>query len=246
MMKTLYVILPLLLNQSLFSQKIITGKVVNENHIPLGNTLVINIATNQQSTTDNNGAFNIRASEDEELRFVKYGYERVAYKVSPKSFNNELNITLLPSYKEIEEVKLSIKTTGNIKEDLKQFKPNKNLEQLKLDLFIDYKKTPYSYYRKSKLENPMLFTQPKGEGFSLGKVNNKWTLLDLLQILDKELGEDYFKELNINYDEKDAFIYFVLKDFDTKDILKYGRFTPNDLVQFMILAEQKRPLFQKK
>ncbi len=95
-MKALYIIFPLLLNQSLFSQKIITGKVVSESHIPLGNTLVINITTNQQITTDNDGAFNIRASENEELRFVKYGYERAAYKVSSKSFNNELSITLLP------------------------------------------------------------------------------------------------------------------------------------------------------
>ncbi|WP_435525465.1 hypothetical protein [Chryseobacterium indoltheticum] len=46
--------------------------------------------------------------------------------------------------------------------------------------------------------------QPKGQGFSIGKVKNKWDDLDLANYLAYALGEQYFTDLKI---EK-PFIFF--------------------------------------
>ncbi|SEN10943.1 hypothetical protein SAMN05421856_1173 [Chryseobacterium taichungense] len=56
---------------SMFSQNIVTGKTFSEQGYILKNVLIININTNEKTTSNNEGFFSIKANINDELRFVK-------------------------------------------------------------------------------------------------------------------------------------------------------------------------------
>ena len=102
-----------------FSQSI-SGKVETEEGLSIGNVLVINLKTNEKVNTDENGKFTISAKLQDEIRFVKKGYDRVSHIVKSADFQEEKYFRLQKSTVTIEEVVISrLKLTGNLAKDSK-------------------------------------------------------------------------------------------------------------------------------
>lgn len=102
----------LLLFELLYSQKqIVTGRVVNEDNINLGLVTVVNITTDQKTQSNYLGEFSIEASKNDELRFVRIGYERSSAKISN---DLPLFVKLIKLPEEISEVKVVKKNPGGL------------------------------------------------------------------------------------------------------------------------------------
>ena len=112
------VLIMIYFSQHVFSQ-IVSGIVTDEDGRPLPAVLVINVSTNQKTTTNLNGEFSIEASPQNELRFVRNGFERNSHIIKEIDFNNPVKVSLLRMIEEIEEVKVSSKLTGDLNKDSK-------------------------------------------------------------------------------------------------------------------------------
>ena len=118
----------------MFSQNI-TGRVVRDGETPLAAVLVINVATNEKQYTDKEGNFSISASVNDELRFVKAGYERSAVKIS--ALTSAVFANLVPAYHEIEEVEVNkVKLSGDINKDSKLLSKIDKVESLQKEIGI--------------------------------------------------------------------------------------------------------------
>ncbi|MDH6252110.1 hypothetical protein M2347_001837 [Chryseobacterium sp. H1D6B] len=118
MREMLFLIL-LFANGIAFSQQTVTGTITDDNSIHLGSVTVINMSTDKKTLSNSSGEFSIEASNNDELRFVRAGYERVSRKVLTNGINYQLFITLVKIPEEIEEVKVSKRLTGDLSEDSK-------------------------------------------------------------------------------------------------------------------------------
>ena len=131
--------LPLLflfLSISIFSQNIISGKVVNEINLGIPSVLVVNINTDQKSYTDFNGDFSIPAKTQDEIRFLKPKFERAFYKIEPSTFQQKIYILLLKTPIEIKEVEILPKLSGDLKKDSKNLTENNKVEELQNEIGV--------------------------------------------------------------------------------------------------------------
>lgn len=101
----------------IFSQEIVTGKITDDNDINLGAVTVVNMSTDQKVYTNSLGEFSIEAFSNDELRFVRTGYERISKRVLINGINSQLTITLIKIPEDIEEVKVAKKLTGDLGDD---------------------------------------------------------------------------------------------------------------------------------
>lgn len=101
----------------IFSQEIVTGKITDDNDINLGAVTVVNMSTDQKVYTNSLGEFSIEAFNNDELRFVRAGYERISKRVLINGINSQLTITLIKIPEDIEEVKVAKKLTGDLGDD---------------------------------------------------------------------------------------------------------------------------------
>ncbi|MBW8524614.1 carboxypeptidase-like regulatory domain-containing protein [Chryseobacterium chendengshani] len=230
------------------AQNFIFGKVISEENIELYDVTVINIRTDERVTTNQDGHFMISGRQDDNLRFIKIGYERANTIVTKDNINSPINIKLLRTAKLIDEVEIKKLLTGDLKIDTKTLNPPKKVEKLKSDLavYIKQKSDP-----RILAARPGEFVQPKGQGFSIGKVKDKWEDVDLMGYLTMALGTQYFTDLKIESSQIQHFIYYVLANgFERKSILKYGFVSDADLMRFQRavlsrISSYKAPQTQK-
>ncbi|WP_294286307.1 carboxypeptidase-like regulatory domain-containing protein [uncultured Chryseobacterium sp.] len=117
-MKTWVSVLLLLFFIPVFSQQKISGRITDEDGIALPAVTVMNMATDRKIYTADDGAFSIEIhSPDDEIRFIRNGFERSSIKAL-YGLNKELNIRLTRVAREIEEVKVA-KITGDLAKDSK-------------------------------------------------------------------------------------------------------------------------------
>lgn len=95
----------------------VTGRIVDDRGENLSAVTVINMSTDQKVYSSAQGTFSIDASPNDELRFVKEDFRRVSRSVLTDGINSELLITLFQIPKEIEEVKIVKKLTGDLEQD---------------------------------------------------------------------------------------------------------------------------------
>lgn len=212
------------------AQNYIFGKVVSEENIEMTDVTVINIRTDERISTNRDGHFMISGRAGDNLRFIKNGYERFNTMVTVENIESPLNVKLIRMATLIDEVEIKKALTGDLKVDTKNLNPPRKVEKLKkdLDIYIAQKSDP-----RILAARPGEFVQPKGQGFSIGKVKNKWDDLDLMSYLQSALGEQYFTDLKIEKSQIQHFIYYVFAGgFERQNILKYGYVSDPDLMRF--------------
>ena len=212
------------------AQNYIFGKVVSESGLEIQEVTVINIRTDETVITNSDGHFMISGRAGDELRFVKAGYERFIQRISQENIQSPVNISLVRAVIQIPEVEIKQGITGDLKIDVKNNNRPQKVEKLvkEIDRYIVQKTDP-----RVLAARPGEFVQPKGQGFSIGKVKNKWDDVDLINYIKISLGEEYFTDLQINKAQIDHFISYVLAGgFERKNILKYGFCSDADLNRF--------------
>jgi hypothetical protein len=213
-----------------FSQKV-SGFITDEEGNPLPATLVFNLQTEQKSYTDLQGSFSIDANPNQELRFIRVGFERFSKIISSQDFNYTFRISLYRNATEIEEVEILHQPTGNLAIDGRNFGDNKATAKLKLQ-------TSHYIRAKSSVEvlqaKPGEFVQPVGSGFFIGGPNNKWDDVDFMNFLLSNIQPAFFiEELKLTSAEIQPFIFYIFKNFDRKKVLAYGICSQYDLSRFI-------------
>ena len=240
MKKTLLLFLFILTN-SFHAQEYIFGKITSEQNIELSGVFVLNTRTDEKTYSDNDGNFMIAAKSSDNLRFVKQKFDRITYSVKPEDFKNSIKITLIKSVVMIDEVELKTKLTGNLKEDAKRVEPTRKVKlNNELSKYIAQKSDPEILKPRGGE-----FVQPKGEGFSMGKISNQADRIDLAEDFLEILGEEYFTDLGLKKSEFYAFINHAMSGLDLKSALKYGYLKSSDITQFQKLANVKILDFRK-
>lgn len=240
MKKTLLLFL-FIIPHSFHAQEYIFGKITSEQNIELSGVLILNTRTDEKTYSDSNGNFMIAAKNNDALRFVKQKFDRITYSVKPEDFKNSIKITLIKSVVEIEEVEIKTKLTGNLREDARRVESVKKVKLNKeIAKYITQKSDPLILKPKAGE-----FVQPKGEGFSVGKVSNQADQIDLAEDFLEILGEDYFTDLGLKKSEISGFIFHVISSLDLKNAYKYGYLKGSDIAQFRKQAEIKINDFRK-
>lgn len=214
----------------------------------MSDVTVINIRTDERVTTNRDGHFMIAGRQGDNLRFIKMGYDRVNASVTKENIASPINVRLIRFAQLIDEVEIKKALTGDLKIDTKTLNPPRKVEKLKKDLavYIKQKSDPRILAAK-----PGEFVQPKGQGFAIGKVKNKWDDVDMMNYLVTVLGYQYFNDLKIENSQVQHFIYYVLAGgFERKSILKYGFVSDADLMRFqravlMRISTYKAPSTKK-
>lgn len=112
------IIILLFLFVNVFSQQKISGRITDEDGINLPSVTVMNVSADKKTYTANDGTFSVEiASPDDEIRFVRNGFERSSIKAM-YGLNKELNIKLTRIAEDIEEVQVA-KITGDLDKDSK-------------------------------------------------------------------------------------------------------------------------------
>lgn len=230
------------------AQNYIFGKVTSEYGSEMQDVVVINIRTDERVLTNRDGHFMISGRAGDELRFVKSGYTRSVKKITKENIEAPVNIIMENQVIQIEEVEVKKGLTGDLKTDMKSLNRPQKVEKLvkEIDRYIAQKSDPRILAAK-----PGEFVQPKGQGFYLGKVKNKWDDIDLGSYLKTALGDEFFTDLKIEKPQIDHFITYVLAGgFERKAILKYGYCSEGDLNRFkrfvmMRISSYRAPQTQK-
>ena len=237
---TLFLILSALFH---ISAQTVSGVVFDEERNPLSAVLIFNINTEKRAYTDSHGEFTIYALPDQELRFVRKGFERISKRVKQSDLITPFTMTLTRNAEEIEEVKISYQPTGDLSKDLKNVGDTKPVAKLKTETakYIRAKSTPEVLAAK-----PGEFVQPVGSGFSVGGINNQWDDVDFMQFLTQYLGEEFFtEELKLKSTEIQPFIYYVFRNFDRKDVLFRGNASTADVSRFINESYKKLEPYRK-
>jgi hypothetical protein len=223
-------LLPFLFFIQIHAQDYLFGKIITEENIEMPEVTVINIRTDERVSTNANGHFMISGRLGDELRFVKSGYERINRKITQENIGSPLNVTLIRQTALIAEVEIKKGITGDLKIDSKNLNRPKKVEKLikDIDLYIAQKSDPRILAARAGE-----FVQPKGQGFSVGKVKDKWDDVDFMSYLHESLGDQYFIDLKIEKSAIQHFISYVLRGgFERRKILKYGYCSDADLMRF--------------
>lgn len=114
--KTLYIVL-FLVSTAAFSQQTVVGRIVDDNGDNLSGVIIINMTTDKKISSNSLGMFSIEASPNDELRFVKEDFKRVSRRVLQDGVNSQLLITLFQIPKDIGEVKIVKKLSGDLEVD---------------------------------------------------------------------------------------------------------------------------------
>ena len=222
--------------------------MTSEDNLEMIDVTVINIRTDERVTTNRDGHFMISGRQGDNLRFIKIGYDRVNTNVTKDNIDSPINIKLIRSAQLIDEVEIKKSLTGDLKIDTKTLNPPKKVEKLKKDLavYIKQKSDPRILAAK-----PGEFVQPKGQGFAIGKVKDKWDDVDFMNYLVTALGFQYFNNLRIENSQVQHFISYVIAGgFERRSILKYGFVSDADLMRFQRavlsrISSYKAPQTQK-
>ncbi|MBS1550413.1 MAG: carboxypeptidase-like regulatory domain-containing protein [Bacteroidetes bacterium] len=226
-----------------FSQKNIMGSVVSESGFSIPHAEIYIPQLDQLQHTDAYGNFILSLYSGQKIRVSYPGYERLEYTIKNGDEEKPILLTLIKIATPIEEIKLTFQPSGDLKKDQSFFNKSTRLKKL------DNEMRGYMA-KKSNLAilqpQPGEFVQPVGPGFSMGKVDDRWTDVDLLEYLMKNIPEDFFlSEMKLKKQEIMPFIFFVFKIYNRKEIIHYGYCSPQDITRFQIASYTMLPYYKK-
>lgn len=115
--KKLFLFLIVLFSNLLLSQQTVTGKIIDDSGESLSAVTIVNISSDKKIYSNSEGMFSIEANPGDELRFVKEDFRRVSKRVLTDGSNPQLLITLYQIPKDVGEVKIVKKLTGDLEQD---------------------------------------------------------------------------------------------------------------------------------
>ena len=216
-----------------FSQSI-SGKVETEEGLSIANVLVINLKTNEKVNTDENGKFIISAKLQDEIRFVKKGYDRVSHIVKSADFDKHILLQMRKSETIINEVVII---------------PKSKIDRLKKDIEVPtVKKGTESKPKPAKWKDVLALDIDAFEELITGNARRKKTRYkyeemqaDILQVKDL-LGEEYFIENKIPSERIHEFLEFsIIEKPEIKKHMKTGNQT-----QVMMILEEMFQIYHKR
>ena len=120
----------------LFSQNL-SGIITDEEQNPLSAVLVFNVQSEKKSYSNIKGEFTIEANSNDELRFVRNGFERNSKKINSSDFNNPISISLFRKAEEIEEVKVTnLNLSGDLNKDSRKLTKVDKVAQLQREIGV--------------------------------------------------------------------------------------------------------------
>lgn len=115
--KKLFPFLIVLFSNLLLSQQTVTGKIIDDSGESLSAVTIVNISSDKKIYSNSEGMFSIEANPGDELRFVKEDFRRVSKRILTDGSNPQLLITLYQIPKDVGEVKIVKKLTGDLEQD---------------------------------------------------------------------------------------------------------------------------------
>ena len=216
-----------------YSQSV-SGKVETEEGLSIANVMVINIKTNEKVNTDENGKFTISAKLQDEIRFVKKGYDRVSHIVKSADFDKHILLQMRRSETAINEVVII---------------PKSKIDRLKKDMEVPtVKKGTESKPKPAKWKDVLALDIDAFEELITGNARRKKTRYkyeemqaDILQVKDL-LGEEYFIENKIPSERIHEFLEFsIIEKPEIKKHMKAGNQT-----QIMMILEKLFLIYHKR
>lgn len=107
----------MLFSNLLLSQQTVTGKIIDDSGESLSAVTIVNISSDKKIYSNSEGIFSIEANPGDELRFVQEGFRRVSKRVLTDGSNPQLLITLYQIPRDVGEVKIVKKLTGDLEQD---------------------------------------------------------------------------------------------------------------------------------
>ena len=216
-----------------YSQSV-SGKVETEEGLSIANVMVINIKTNEKVNTDENGKFTISAKLQDEIRFVKKGYDRVSHIVKSADFDKHILLQMRRSETAINEVVII---------------PKSKIDRLKKDMEVPtVKKGTESKPKPAKWKDVLALDIDAFEELITGNARRKKTRYkyeemqaDILQVKEF-LGEEYFIENKIPSERIHEFLEFsIIEKPEIKKHMKAGNQT-----QIMMILEKLFLIYHKR
>ena len=216
-----------------YSQSV-SGKVETEEGLSIANVLVINIKTNEKVNTDENGKFTISAKLQDEIRFIKKGYDRVSHIVKSADFDKHILLQMRKSETAINEVVII---------------PKSKIDRLKKDIEVPtVKKGTESKPKPAKWKDVLALDIDAFEELITGNARRKKTRYkyeemqaDILQVKEF-LGEEYFIKNKIPSERIHEFLEFsIIEKPEIKKHMKAGNQT-----QIMMILEKLFLIYHKR
>jgi len=183
--------------------------------------MVFNMKTEKYVYTNINGEFSAEASANDELRFVRKGYDRNSKILKSEDFAFPLRIFLVRTSEEIEEVKVpAFQLSGDIRKDAKKLTKIDKVEELQKEIGVP--KPPEKPREKpTDLKKdvllPILLAQVNVQGIYnvvSGKARRQKSLYKYEDLQDnitwirKRVSDDYFIKAGISEEKISEFIQF--------------------------------------
>lgn len=245
-MKKSFLIILLILFSKISSQEYISGRVTSEQSIAVSGVWVINMRTDEKTTTDWEGNFKIQAKENDEIRFVKVKFDRVSYRVTTNDFQKFIIITINKTPIEIKEVEIKTKLTGDLSKDSKALTKRNKKQELQDEIGLptapekprekpaEVTKDVLLPVLTGNLNLQAIYDVASGKAKRQKRLYKYEDLQENVIWVRKKIEDDYFTNLGIPKDEINNFINFA---FDKNpQALKYAQ--AENVTGFLIQIEK--------
>ena len=217
-MVRLFIILFLSFSASCFSQRI-SGTVVDEENNPVPAVLVFNMTTEKKAYTNIDGEFTIETALNEELRFIRSGFERSSKVIKYVDFLNSFTVTLNRAAADIEEVQI-VRLTGDLNQDSKNLTRIDKVYQLQKEIGVplpaekprerpaDFKKDVLAPLLALSIKPQAIYDLISGDSRRMKAEYRYDDLQDNIKWIREKVPEGYFTEMGIPPEKISEFLQF--------------------------------------
>ncbi len=218
----------------------VRGTITDEDDNRILNALVYNISAMKYASVNPDGTFLIQARVGDELRIAKKGFDRTSYVVSSADLTRAIDVHLVRTPKEIEEVHIQkVKLTGELDRDSKMLAKSDRVEQLQNEIGVPKtpekprEATPPSVqkvgvlgYALSNLNLNTLYKNISGDGRRMKSVYRYEDLQENVHWIRERIEDDYFIKAGIPQEKIEEFIRFSIgKNPNISQSIQAGNFS---------------------
>ena len=254
-MKLYFFLFFLITSTTIFSQKV-SGIVTDEEGNPLPATLIFNLQTEEKSYSDLAGEFSIEANPNQELRFIRAGFERFSKIISNQDYNYSFRISLYRLPGEIEEVQVPVRLTGDLNVDSRNLTRYDKVAQLRAEIGVPAppeKPREKVADAKDDILKPLLRIPPmvnvqavydviSGRAKKKKRLYRYEDLQENIAWIREKVGDEYFLKMEIPPQKISEFLQFSIGI--KPDLNKYVK--AKNVSKVLLLLEETFPLYLKR